>query len=93
MDKKIALYTDGGALFQTLSTTTSSQQSSAIDGNRILITTNAAHYIAFGTNPTANSSGFLLPAGVALQFNFTSGEKVAAATLTGSGILSIVNLD
>lgn len=93
MDKKIALYTEGNALFQTLSTSTSSLQSSAIDGNRILITASVAHYIAFGANPTANSSGFFIPAGTILQFNFVSGEKVAAITTTGTGTLSIVNLD
>lgn len=92
MDKKIALYTNGNSIFQTISTTTSSQQSTAIVGGRVLITSSTGHYIDFGTNPTATTSSFYLPADTLMQFNFESGQKIAVRTVSGTGILSIVNL-
>jgi hypothetical protein len=93
MDKKIALYRDGVATFQTLSTTTASSQSTAIAADRIMIVTSAPHFIEFGTNPTATTSSFVLPADTPLQFHFVRGEKVAARSHSGTGHLTIVDLD
>jgi len=93
VDKKIALYRDGVPTFQTLSTTTTSAQSTAINAHRIMIVTSDPHFIAFGSNPTADTSSFVLPADTPLQFNFVSGEKVAARTHSGNGHLTIVDLD
>ena len=93
MDKKLSLYdVDGNAKFQTLSTSTASSQSSAIDSDRIVLLANEAHYVAFGTNPTATDTSFIVPAGFPLQMTFTKGHKVAARTHNGSGHLTILKL-
>lgn len=94
MDKKIALYRAGDPTFQTLSTSTASTQSTAIDAARIMIFTVDPHFIEFGSNPTASeTTGFVLPADTPLQFSFVKGEKVAARTHSGNSHLTIVDLD
>lgn len=94
MDKKITLYhTDGSARFQTLATTTVSSQSAAVSASRILLVSATDHYVEFGSNPTADATGFVIPANAPMQWNFVGGQKVAARTHSGSGHLSIVDLD
>ena len=91
MDKKLSLYdVDGNAKFQTLGTSATSSQSAAIDADKIVLITNEAHYVAFGTNPTATDTSFILPAGFPLQIAFVKGQKVAARTHNGSGHLTIL---
>lgn len=93
MDKKLSLYdVDGNAKFQTLGTSATSSQSAAIDSDRILLICNEAHYVAFGANPTATDTSFIIPAGFPLQMSFTRGHKVAARTHTGSGHLTILEM-
>lgn len=99
MDKKISLYAldaagaTSTAKFQTVATTTGSSQSAAVSASRILLVSAADHFIEFGTNPTADTSSFVLPANTPMQFNFVAGDKVAARTHSGNGHLSIVDLD
>lgn len=68
-----------------------STQSVAFGANqrvaRMVSTT--ACYLAFGSNPTATSSGIYLPAGVVEVFGITPGEKVAALKVASAGVLSI----
>jgi len=91
MDKKLSLYdTDGNATFQTLATSTSSAQSTAIQADRILIVTALAHFVAFGENPTADTTGFVVPPNTPMLFMFTKGHKVAARTHSGNGHLTIL---
>ena len=107
MDKAITLYDwdSSGTItttrFQTMVANTSSSQSAAITSNRILITSTAAVdgsgngvavYVAFGSNPTATTSSFLLPPGGAI-FNFFPGWKVAAITSSQSTRISIIDID
>jgi hypothetical protein len=99
MDKKISLYVvnvngaTSTAKYQTIATTTTSAQSTAVSSSRIIIVGSAAHFIAFGTDPIATTSSFVLPADTPMQFNFVSGDKIAARTHSGSGYISIVDLD
>ena len=108
MDKAITLYDwDGSGTitttrFQTLAVNGTSAQSAAITSNRILITSTAAvdgsgngvaTYVAFGANPTATSSSFLLPPGGAI-FNFYPGWKVAVISGGTAGTrISIIDID
>ena len=85
MDKKINLYhTDGTKKFETLSTTTNSSQSAAVSASRILLVSATDHYVEFGDNPTADATGFVLPANAPMQFNFVAGQKVAARDISVS---------
>lgn len=94
MDKKINLYnTDGTKKYQTLATSTGSSQSTAVLASRILLVSAADHFVEFGDNPTAATTGFVIPANAPMQFNFVGGQKVAARTHSGNGHLSIVDLD
>jgi GTP-binding protein EngB required for normal cell division len=91
MDKKLSLYdVDRNARFQTLPTSTTSSQSAVIDADKIVLITNEAHFIAFGANPVATTSSFILPAGFPLQVAFTKGDKVAARTYNSNGNLTIL---
>ena len=91
MDKKLTLYDiEGNAQYQTLATSTSSSQSSAISTDRILVISATAHFIAFGTNPTADTTGFVVPPNTPLQFVITKGHKVAVRTHSGSGHITIL---
>ena len=96
-DKRITLYNSNAvAQYQTISTTTSSQQSAAISADRILITSGVqTHFVAFGSNPSAavTANTICIPADTTLMFEFISGNKVAVKTLTSTGHLSIVALD
>ncbi len=94
MDKRINLYyTDGTKKFETLATSTNSSQSAAISASRILLVSATDHYVEFGDNPTADATGFVIPANAPMQFNFVAGQKVAVRTHSGNGHLSIVDLD
>ncbi len=94
MDKKINLYnTDGTKKFQTLATTTNSSQSAAVAASRILLVSATDHYVEFGVNPTADDTGFVLPANAPMQFHFVAGQKVAARTHNGNGHICIVDID
>jgi len=93
MDKKLALYDiDGNAKFQTIATSSSNAQSAAIDTDRIMLVSASDHFVAFGTNPTATSAGFVLPANNPMHFVITKGHKVAAITHNGSGHLTILKI-
>lgn len=93
MDKKLSLYDiAGSAKFQTLATSATSSQSTMINADRIVLIANEAHFVAFGTNPTATTTSFVLPAGLPLQIAFSKGHKVAARTHNGSGHLTILSL-
>lgn len=95
MDKRIRAYEDDGTTkkFQTLQTTTVAQ-SLSITANRILIISEfQANFIAFGSNPTATTSSFIIPAGAAMQFNFVSGQKVSAVAQSGTSYITIIDMD
>jgi hypothetical protein len=99
MDKRITLYTSTGTaryqnvVFSSVAATTST----AIYSSRVLITVAGASagmitYLAFGTNPTASTSGFAFPSNIPLEFNFNSGDKVSVLASAGTGVISIVPL-
>ena len=94
MDKKLALYDiDGNAKFQTIATSSSSVQSSAIDADKIMIIAcEESHFVAFGSNPTATTSSFIIPQDTPLQFNFKKGDKVAARSHNGNGHITILKM-
>jgi len=96
MDHKIPLYFSNGApRWQTVATTTSSRQSTAINARKVLITlTGDHHWLQFGTNPTANVASFAMPGSEAYIFETTPGWKVAGMTHQASdGTMTIVIMD
>jgi len=93
MDKKLALYdTDGNETFTTISTNTNSSQTAAIQADRILIVSASAHFVEFGSNPTAGIDGFIIPPNTPMQFAFSKGYKVAARTHSGNGHLTVLSM-
>jgi hypothetical protein len=86
--------TSGASAYQTISTTTSSQQSAAITARRIMITTgNLTQYVQFGTSPVVTTgNGFVIPSNTTMLFNFRSGDKVAVVS-TAASSMSITDLD
>ena len=95
MNREIPLYwSNGSPRFQTIVTTTSSRQSTAINAHKILVVlTGDHHWIEFGANPTATSSSFAMPDSATLIFDFVPGRKIAAMTHSSEGTITIVNLD
>jgi hypothetical protein len=97
VDKRITLYDNNGdPRWQTIDTTTSSQQSTAITANRILITSAVqTHFVAFGANPSAATTAntVCIPVGEMMFFDFVPGNKVAVKTLTSTGHISISVID
>lgn len=81
------------ANFQTIAVSGTSAQSTAITARRILITTNTlAVFVKFGSNPTATTSDFLVPANTTMYFNFKTGDKVAVISSAATSI-SILDQD
>lgn len=82
----------GTANYQTVATSSTSAQSTAITARRIMITTGTLPaFVLFGTNPTAVvNSSFQIPANTAMWFNFKTGDKVAAVTSSASAISILV---
>lgn len=96
MSRYHQLYNSTGTVkFQTLLTGAASVTSGAIDARRITISSNSvAHFVAFGTSTvTASTSSFVVPANSTLDFNFVSGQYVAAIAASGSGYISILDSD
>lgn len=87
--------TSGNAAYQTIATSGTSAQTSAITARRVMITTGGqVTFIAFGTNPTAVvNSSFQMPANTTMLFNFRSGDKVAAITGGSAAAITVVDLD
>lgn len=84
---------DNSANFQTIAVSGTSAQSAAITARRIVITTNTlAVFVKFGTNPTATTSDYLVPANTTMYFNFKTGDKVAVIS-SGNTSISIVDQD
>lgn len=84
---------DNTANFQTISVSGTSAQSTAITARRIVITTNTlAVFVKFGSNPTATTSDYLVPANTIMYFNFKTGDKVAVIS-SGNTSISIVDQD
>lgn len=67
-------------------------QSAAVTATRVRIVSTTNCYIAFGSNPTADTSSLLLAAGHPEIFTFTTGQKVACLRVTADGVLSIAPL-
>lgn len=96
MSRYLTLYSSTGtAIFQTLATGAASVKSSALTSRRITILNGSTpHFVAFGTSTvTASTSSAVLPANCALDFNFTSGQFVAALAASGSSYITIIDAD
>lgn len=92
MMEKYNLYRQGIARFQTIATTTSSQQSTALTGSIINITTgDDLHYISIGANPTADTTSFVLPANSSFTFSCNPGDRVAVRCHNGANHISILD--
>jgi hypothetical protein len=70
----------------TVSASTSSAQSAALDGRDLVISSDVAFHILFGSNPTAATSCTRIAANTAVPFsNIVPGEKFAVILTTGTG--------
>ncbi|MEN9924160.1 MAG: hypothetical protein RL268_286 [Pseudomonadota bacterium] len=70
----------------TVSATTSSAQSAVLDGRDLVISSDVAFHILFGSNPTATTACLRIPANTAVPFsNIVPGEKFAVILTTGTG--------
>jgi hypothetical protein len=80
---------------QTIATTTATSTSSVLSSRRISISSSLVpHYVSFAATPTiVTTSSFVIPANTILEFNFTSGYKVAVQAVSGNGVISIVDAD
>lgn len=99
MDKRVTLYAaNTSSRWQNVVVgSASATTSTAINASQILInvggpSSTAFVYLAFGTNPTASTSGFVVPSNSSMLFNFTPGDKVSVLASAGSGVISIVPL-
>lgn len=75
-------------------TSSSAAISNAVGANtrvvRLVATTDC--FVAFGSAPTATTSGLFLPAGVPEYFRVDSGDKVAAIRSTSDGTLYVTEM-
>lgn len=67
---------------EALTTSASNAQSAAVTHNFVRLVSDAAHYIAIGSNPDATTATarIYLPANVVEYFQIEKGNKVAAVT-------------
>jgi len=96
MSRYHTLYdTAGAAKFQNLVTGASTTRSSAITSRRITITTAAVpHFVAFGTSTVvATTASCVVPANTMMDFNFVTGQYVAALSSSGASYITIIDSD
>lgn len=75
----------------TVSASTSSAQSEILSGEDIVVGCDAAFHIIFGSNPTATTSSFRVPADTLIRFsNVKAGEKFAVILGTGTATVQYV---
>lgn len=73
-------------LGNTVSASTTSAQSGAMDGRDIVVSSDVAFHILFGANPTATTSALRVPANLAVPFtNVKANEKFAVILASGTG--------
>lgn len=69
-----------------VSASTSSAQSGTLDGRDIVVSSDVAFHILFGTNPTATTACLRIPAETAVPItNINAGEKFAVILASGTG--------
>lgn len=96
MSRYLTLYSSTGtAIFQTLATSGTSARSTQLTSRRIsLMNGNTPHFVAFGTSTVvATTASVVIPANCVLDFNFTSGQYVAALAASGSSYITIIDAD
>ena len=96
MSRYHTLYdTAGAAKYQTILTGAASVRSAAITSRRVTITTAAVpHFVAFGTSTvTASTSSCVVPANTMMDFNFVTGQYVAALSSSGASYITIIDSD
>lgn len=96
MSRYYTLYDSNDASkVQTIQTTTATSTSTVLSSRRISISSSLVpHYVSFAATPTiVTTSSFVIPANEVLEFNFTSGYKVAVQAVSGNGVVSIIDAD
>lgn len=96
MSRYLTLYSSTGtSVFQTLATGAASVRSGQLSSRRItLLNGSTSHFVAFGTSTVvATTSSAVLPPNAVLDFNFTSGQYVAALAASGSSYITIIDAD
>lgn len=76
------------AAASTVSATTSSAQSAALSGADVVMESDTAFHVLFGSNPTATTSCLRIPASTLVRFtNCKAGEKFAVILGTGTATI------
>lgn len=77
--------------FKTIGTNASTAtQSGAVPSTTARIYSGLyGHYIAVGTNPTANVGSFFLPVGMSVDISLPLNAKVSALSLGGNGVVTV----
>lgn len=77
---------------QNVTVSSSSAQSAALGAGTTLVRLAATTdmWLAFGTNPTATTSGIFMPSGSIEYFGVSPGSKIAAIRDSADGKLNIV---
>lgn len=76
---------------RTVSLTTTSAQSAALGSTVVRLVSDVSTYYAL--NATADTGSTFLPAGVIEVIRITEGDRVNARAASGTGVLSITELD
>lgn len=75
---------------QNLTSSGTSAQSTALtDVNKVRIAATKAVYVVFGSNPTADNTGFIIPDNGVETFTVTPGYKVAVVQVATGGVVSV----
>lgn len=95
MSRYHTIYDTAGAVkFRTLGTNAVST-STQVTARRITVTTGAVpHFVAFGTSTVvATTSSCVVPANAMMDFNFVTGQYVAALSSSGASYITIIDAD
>ncbi len=86
------IYSAATGRFQTLATSGSATQSAVITAGTVsILSGKVGHYIALGSNPTATTTSFYLPADNVAEFQLTdtTSTKVSVLAESSTGVVTI----
>lgn len=86
------IYSAASGRFETLATSGTASTSSVITAGTVtIISGKVGHYVAIGTNPTATTASFYIPADAVMEFQLTTttSTKVSALAESSTGIVTV----
>ena len=90
LDKSVALSPRDLSAVTPVSISGTSAQSGAITATQVDVCATVAAWVVIGTNPTATTSGYYLPAGTIVRLGINSGDKIAVIGTSGTLYISPV---